>query len=68
MTIVFLQIYIFIAVIVTLIGIYLWVDEHLECDRIGARVFFLAPIWPLVVLYFIGKEFKKMWYATGWSK
>jgi hypothetical protein len=60
--------YLFIAVVVMLIGVYLWVDEHKECDRIGARTFFLAPVWPLVVVYFITKQFGSMWKATGWSK
>lgn len=61
-------IYGFITVVLLAIGIGVWTDDHPECDKIGARVFFLAPIWPLVVLYFIGKEIKTMWHATGWSK
>lgn len=66
--------YLWVTVVVALIGVMLWSDNHRECDAIGARTFFLSPLWPLVALCYAAiylcmapAAVGRMWKDAGWK-
>lgn len=57
--------YLIVAVLVSLIGGTIWLLSISKDElRTGARLLFLAPVWPALVVPAI----RVLWADTGWGK